>query len=66
MEKVQHVGIVGGGLVGLTLAAGLAREGVKVTIFEKRKEVVSSKGRQTQLYLNYKGVKALNDLGIKC
>ena len=47
MEKVQHVGIVGGGLVGLTLAAGLAREGVKVTIFEKRKEVVSSKGRQT-------------------
>lgn len=37
MKRLEHVAVIGGGIAGLTLAAGLLKKGVQsITIFEKR------------------------------
>ena len=56
--------IIGGGLIGLGLAITLARKGVSVIIYEKRKTQVPTKGRVTNIYLSYRGITALNEVGL--
>ena len=60
----QKIAIIGGGLIGLSLAVTLARLGVKVVVFEKREVIVPTEGRVTNIYLSYRGITALNKIGV--
>ena len=57
--------IVGAGLIGLYLALSLANDGYKVDVFEKRKDVFTSRGRRSALVLNYRALVGLHSVGIK-
>ena len=45
MENALNIGIIGGGLLGLSTADSLVHRGAKVTIFERRKDVGHGAGR---------------------
>jgi 2-polyprenyl-6-methoxyphenol hydroxylase-like FAD-dependent oxidoreductase len=49
----------------LTLAIGLAQKGMKkITMFEKRHEIVPTIGRMTSVYLSYRAISAYASVGI--
>ena len=68
MCRVHRIGVIGGGLVGLTLAVSLAKKGIEVDLFEKMsvEQFTSppSSGRLTNIYLSYRGIEALHKLGL--
>ena len=47
----------------MSLGINLARKGIEVDVYEKRDTVVASPGRLTNLYLSYRGIAALHNLG---
>ncbi len=67
MKSIQHIGIVGGGLVGSLLAIYLARRGYRVSVFERRPDMrkhLIEGGRSINLALSNRGIRALNEVGL--
>lgn len=65
--KQEHIGIAGSGLVGSLLACLLAKEGYRVTVFERRPDPRTqsySGGRSINLALSDRGWKALAKAGL--
>jgi kynurenine 3-monooxygenase len=66
-DSIEHVKIVGSGLVGSMLAMYLARRGYDVEVFERRpdmrKETIRA-GRSINLALSTRGIHALERLGL--
>lgn len=67
MSKVQHVAIVGAGLVGSLVGVLLRKRGLKVSIYEKRgdlRKVKIKNGRSINLALSDRGIRALKESGV--
>jgi len=65
--KSLHLGIVGGGLVGALLAVVLAKKGYKANVLERREDIRKNTlqgGRSINLALSYRGLKALEMIGL--
>lgn len=63
-QEGEKVAIIGGGLVGCYMALLLAKENIKVDIYEQRDELVSkSYGRTINLIINQRGLDALKQVG---
>jgi 2-polyprenyl-6-methoxyphenol hydroxylase-like FAD-dependent oxidoreductase len=57
----DHIGIIGGGIAGLTLGCSLLKEGIPATIFEKMPEEIS---HGAALSLSSNALRLLNRLDI--
>lgn len=67
-QKSNSIAIVGAGLVGPVMALYLMKRGHQVTLYEKRKDIRQLKkneGRSINLIITSRGLKALEELGIK-
>lgn len=65
-RKVEHIGVLGGGLVGALLSIYLRKRGYRVSLFEKRPDIRKAgtdSGRSINLALSRRGIKALEDIG---
>ncbi len=66
-ESIEHVKVIGSGLVGSMLSMYLARRGFEVEVFERRpdmrKETISA-GRSINLALSTRGIHSLERLGL--
>jgi kynurenine 3-monooxygenase len=64
----NHIAIIGGGPVGLTLAIMLANKGLQVDLYEKRKLYLEnpelSNGRNTNIILFHRALKAFEKVGV--
>ena len=61
-EASEHITIIGAGLVGSLLAAGLAQKGIRVTVLESRPDIRKQKqsaGKSINLALANRGINAL-------
>lgn len=68
MKSLQHVAIVGAGLVGCLLARLLALRGYRISLFEKRGELgtaSASNGRSTHLVVSSRGWSAIEAIGAR-
>ncbi|MAT40397.1 MAG: kynurenine 3-monooxygenase [Ectothiorhodospiraceae bacterium] len=67
MKQQQHVLIAGAGLAGSLLAIYLAKQGFKVSLFERRPDMRTvdiSAGRSINLALSTRGIHALRETGV--
>ncbi len=67
MNKNQQIAIAGAGLVGSLLSIYLARQGHRVTVFERRPDMRKQTldgGRSINLALSNRGLRALNEVGL--
>uniref|UniRef100_A0A1X7TVF7 FAD-binding domain-containing protein n=1 Tax=Amphimedon queenslandica TaxID=400682 RepID=A0A1X7TVF7_AMPQE len=67
-EGVQLVAVIGGGLVGPLQALYLARNGLKVYLFESKKDIRKSDsgaGRSINLTISTRGIEALEAIGLR-
>jgi kynurenine 3-monooxygenase len=66
-DKKQHVAIAGAGLVGSLLSIYLAKQGHRVSVFERRpdmrKQTVDA-GRSINLALSNRGLRSLHEVGL--
>ena len=66
-DSIEHVKVIGSGLVGSMLSIYLARRGYDVEVFERRpdmrKETIRA-GRSINLALSTRGIHALERLGL--
>ena len=67
MNTRKEIGIVGSGLAGSLLAIVMAKQGYKVTVFDRRSDIRNIKfsGRSINLAMSTRGWKALDNAGIK-
>ncbi|PTB93497.1 kynurenine 3-monooxygenase [Marivirga lumbricoides] len=65
-RKVEHIGVLGGGLVGALNSIYLRKRGYRVSLFEKRPDIRKAgtdSGRSINLALSRRGIKAMQDIG---
>jgi kynurenine 3-monooxygenase len=63
----KNIAIVGAGLVGSLLSIYLAKRGYKISVFERRPDMRTSKldgGRSINLALSNRGIRALEEIGL--
>ncbi|MDR0230487.1 MAG: FAD-dependent monooxygenase [Flavobacteriaceae bacterium] len=63
---MKSIGIVGSGLVGITLAIGLKERGYDVVVYDKSKDIreIDFSGRSINLALSHRGWKTMQQVGI--
>lgn len=67
MNSTEHIGIIGGGLVGSLLSIFLSRRGYQVSVFERRgdpRKTSAGEGRSINLALSTRGIRALEEVGL--
>jgi len=65
--RVKDIAIVGGGLVGSLLSIFMAKQGHKVSVYEKRHDIRGGElgaGRSINLALSHRGWRALEEVGL--
>jgi kynurenine 3-monooxygenase len=65
MAVQQHIGIIGGGLVGSLMSLYLARRGYKVSVYERRQDPRVHQidgGRSINLALSRRGIRSLEEV----
>lgn len=63
---MKSIGIVGSGLVGITLAIGLKERGYDVVVYDKSKDIrtIDFSGRSINLALSHRGWRTMQQVGI--